>query len=150
MERMTLDMHQSTIEMERMTKSMHKVAEKTERETASMHIITFATLIFLPGTFIAVRICTPLHKLENPLTFDQTFFGSGLFQWDQNNPGAMPVWKPEFFNLFAKICFPFMAGILLVWGGAYWWAIRGRDPRGNSGDEEWEQKSEKVSIMKYP
>ncbi|CRG92665.1 hypothetical protein PISL3812_09729 [Talaromyces islandicus] len=110
MEHMTLEMHQSAIEMERMTKSMHKVAEKTERETASMHIITFATLIFLPGTFIA------------------TFFGSGLFQWDQNNPGEMPVWKPEFFALFAKICFPFMAGILLIWMGAYWWATKSREP----------------------
>jgi hypothetical protein len=147
MERMTLDMHQSTIEMERMTKSMHKVAEKTERETASMHIITFATLIFLPGTFIAVRVCTPLRKLGNPLTLQQTFFGSGLFQWDQNNPGAMPVWKPEFFNLFAKICFPFMGGILLIWGGAYWWAIRSRDPRSDFSCEGWAQESEKVSIM---
>lgn len=38
-----------------MTVDMHTVAEKTQRETASMHIITLVTLVFLPGTFLAVR-----------------------------------------------------------------------------------------------
>uniref|UniRef100_A0A093V886 non-specific serine/threonine protein kinase n=2 Tax=Talaromyces marneffei PM1 TaxID=1077442 RepID=A0A093V886_TALMA len=97
MESMTQEMHESTIKMEKMTNSMHKLAERTERETASMHIITLVTLIFLPGTFIA------------------TFLGSGLFQWDQDKPEAMPTWKPEFFALFAKVCFPFMGAIGLIW-----------------------------------
>jgi hypothetical protein len=129
MESMTQEMHESTMKMEKMTKSMHKVAERTERETASMHIITLVTLIFLPGTFIAVRLGMPILKLRkftDHLTFDQTFLGSGLFQWDQDQPEAMPTWKPEFFALFAKVCFPFMAAIGLIWVCAYWWASRGR------------------------
>lgn len=36
--------------------NMEEIAYKTEKETISMHIITFVTLSFLPGTFIAVRL----------------------------------------------------------------------------------------------
>ncbi|KAF7552111.1 hypothetical protein G7Z17_g4548 [Cylindrodendrum hubeiense] len=39
--------------------NMQEIANKTEQETESMHIITFVTLAFLPGTFVA----------------------SGLFEW---------------------------------------------------------------------
>lgn len=35
---------------------MHEIAVKTKQETLSMHVITIFTLIFLPGTFIAVSI----------------------------------------------------------------------------------------------
>lgn len=35
---------------------MEDIAFKTKRETSSMHIITFVTLIFLPGTFMAVSL----------------------------------------------------------------------------------------------
>lgn len=138
---MTQEMHKSTIEMELMTKSMHKVAEKTERETTSMHIITFVTLVFLPGTFIAVRVGILLFTLRGRFStnHDQTFFGSGLFQWDQNNPEqTYPAWKGDFFALFAKICFPLMAGTILIWFGAYWWATKHRanvDSNGNSDEE---------------
>ncbi|KAG8164438.1 hypothetical protein KVR01_006356 [Diaporthe batatas] len=65
---MTKDMHQSSLEMEAMTKSMKKVAEKTAIQTSSMHLITLVTLLFLPATFVA------------------TFFSSGAFQWDQDDP----------------------------------------------------------------
>lgn len=38
---------------------MQRLADKTSRETASMHIITGVTLIFLPATFVAVRVVGP-------------------------------------------------------------------------------------------
>jgi hypothetical protein len=38
-------------------RKMETIAYKTAQETASMHIITIVTLIFLPGTFVAVSIC---------------------------------------------------------------------------------------------
>ena len=40
--------------MEDLTEKMHTLAEKTEQETMSMHVITLLTLVFLPGTFLAV------------------------------------------------------------------------------------------------
>lgn len=136
MEKMTSEMHESTVRMEQMTKSMKKIAAKTEKETASMHIITLVTLVFLPGTFVAVRFGLPiLCKFFADLTSDQTFFGSGLFQWDQNNPLEFPAWKPEFFALFAKICFPLMGGTILIWTAPYFWMLW-RHGRKKGGDEE--------------
>jgi flagellar biosynthesis/type III secretory pathway M-ring protein FliF/YscJ len=110
-----------------MAREMQKVAEKTEKETTSMHIITLVTLVFLPGTFVAVSwfifqlVAAAFSagaerdpSLTN--TDSQTFFGSGLFQWDDNDPEmALPKWRPEFFKLFSLICFPLMAGTILVW-----------------------------------
>ncbi|KAH7191891.1 uncharacterized protein B0J16DRAFT_410653 [Fusarium flagelliforme] len=46
---------------------MEDIAFKTKRETSSMHIITFVTLIFLPGTFMA------------------SFFQSGILEWPHLN-----------------------------------------------------------------
>lgn len=36
------------------SKSMESIAKKTAQETVSMHIVTILTLLFLPGTFVAV------------------------------------------------------------------------------------------------
>lgn len=81
---MTTEMHQSALRMESLTRITGRIAEKTERETSSMHIITLVTLVFLPGTFVAVRYGLP--QIWQLLTDQQTLFGSGLYQWDQNNP----------------------------------------------------------------
>ncbi|KAK6206550.1 hypothetical protein LQW54_007620 [Pestalotiopsis sp. IQ-011] len=43
---------------------MEKIAGITEKETASMHIITFVTLVFLPGTFIAPHCVWQLAVYE--------------------------------------------------------------------------------------
>lgn len=40
--------------MEAMTQGMTSIAKKTNQETIYMRIITFVTLVFLPGTFISV------------------------------------------------------------------------------------------------
>jgi hypothetical protein len=40
---------------ETVTESMYDIAKTTERDTSSMHVITLFTLLFLPGTFLAVR-----------------------------------------------------------------------------------------------
>ncbi|KAH8651053.1 hypothetical protein BX600DRAFT_403128 [Xylariales sp. PMI_506] len=106
-EGMTVEMHESTIHMEKLTRDMGRIAEKTKQETNSIHIITFVTLVFLPATFVA------------------TLFGSGLFQWDQNNPDMpLPMWKQEYFNLFAEICLPITFAVIIGWGASYVWLKR--------------------------
>lgn len=138
---MTNDMHQSSLEMEAMTKSMKEVAEKTAIQTSSMHLITLVTLFFLPATFVAVRAfklpCFSFFELTRYLTSDQTFFSSGAFQWDQNDAqgSSMPFWKPEFFALFAAICFPMTGIIICIWWALYWWNNRMRHQHAR-GDEE--------------
>lgn len=146
---MTKEMHLSTIEMEDMTRSTKVLAEKTEKQTTSMHIITGVTLVFLPGTFVAVRYGLQIfcsRKFMEFLTNNQTFFSSGSFQWDQNNAksGDMPYWKPEFFLLFAKVCFPMTGVIMLLWFGAYQWARWREWRRRTMGDEENQRLSEET------
>lgn len=133
-EGMTAEMHASTQRMEKLTSDMGRIARKTERETASMPIITLVTLVFLPGTFVAVGWPSGRALLLTPiLTAMQTLFGSGLYQWDDDHPEmAFPMWKQEYFNLFAKICFPMMFGVILIWFLCYALARR----KGKTRDEE--------------
>ncbi|KAI3328772.1 hypothetical protein F4824DRAFT_482588 [Ustulina deusta] len=97
MELMTKDMHQSTLQME-------SIAGRTEKETSSMHIITLVTLLFLPGTFVAVRYALPkIHKEVNRhlTTNNQTFLGAGFYQWPDSNDANQipnyPIWRSDFF-----------------------------------------------------
>ncbi|KAJ8131241.1 hypothetical protein O1611_g2385 [Lasiodiplodia mahajangana] len=111
-ETMTKDMHQSTLQME-------TIAARTEKETSSMHTITFATLLFLPGTFVA------------------TFLGAGFFQWPDNNRSDQipnyPIWRPHYFVLFAEISFPLMALTLLFWAGPHIVKqVKAKDPNAQS------------------
>jgi hypothetical protein len=46
----------SSDQMMNWTHRMHEITIKTKQETLSMHVITIFTLIFLPGTFIAVGL----------------------------------------------------------------------------------------------
>ncbi len=118
---MTKDMHQSTLQME-------SIAGRTEKETSSMHIITLVTLLFLPGTFVAVRYALPkIHKEVNRhlTTNNQTFLGAGFYQWPDSNDANQipnyPIWRSDFFFLFAKISFPLMVLTLLFWAWPYLW-----------------------------
>ncbi|KAH6869672.1 hypothetical protein B0T10DRAFT_418216 [Thelonectria olida] len=85
-------------------KKMENIANKTENQTGSMHIITFVTLAFLPGTFVA------------------TFFQSGLVSWpdsDQNGgSGGQAEVNTQGLGLFFAITIPmmFITGIL-------WWLV---------------------------
>lgn len=45
------------------TDSMHIMSLKSRREAVSMHVITIWTLIFLPGTFVAVCSTFPLRAI---------------------------------------------------------------------------------------
>lgn len=47
---------QSANKMERLTSHMKDIAIETEEETVSMRIVTYVTLVFLPGTFVSVSL----------------------------------------------------------------------------------------------
>jgi hypothetical protein len=51
----------STDSMHTLTKKMHWIARKTLEDTVSMKVITFVTLLYLPGTFISVGVW--IHRL---------------------------------------------------------------------------------------
>ncbi|KAK7413750.1 hypothetical protein QQX98_007393 [Neonectria punicea] len=84
------------------TLNMERIAHQTKRETSSMHIITFVTLIFLPGTFIA------------------SFFQSGIIQWPELDLGSKNwLLNKHAFILFSAICVPLMIVTFAVWLTVY-------------------------------
>jgi hypothetical protein len=97
---------------------MEKIASKTEEETASMHIITFVTLVFLPGTFIAVRLAAPYmtNFVDHLISTSQSFLQSGVFQWNQLGQGE-PMWtfKANAFGMFIAISLGLMFVTFVVW-----------------------------------
>ena len=116
------------------TTEMHEIALKTKQETLSMHVITVFTLIFLPGTFIAVRNYLTRRGWQSSghATFDQelpltaisgsqTFFGSGVLRWDDDGTlGSDWVVRGEGIRLFLAISLPMMVIIISGWTALYW------------------------------
>ena len=56
--------------MEELTFKMHDIAADTEKETMSMHVITFITMVFLPPTFVSVRISDTWRRSGKRLQTD--------------------------------------------------------------------------------
>lgn len=123
--------------MEDWTQKMHKIAVRTEQETVSMHIITIFTLIFLPGTFLAVsKLLRGKHQHTEATTLasstktdltaaQQTFFSSGVLRWDEDGTlGSDWVVRVSGMKLFMYICVPMMLLILVGWFGLYLHARR--------------------------
>ncbi|KAI5464962.1 hypothetical protein BGZ63DRAFT_421949 [Mariannaea sp. PMI_226] len=108
----------------RQGRKMERIANQAEQEAGSMHIITFVTLAFLPGTFVA------------------TFFQSGLVSLPdgehQLDGGASKKVQlnEEAFKMFCKICFPLMALTFLFWFIAYYCLKARRSRRRQQEDEE--------------
>jgi hypothetical protein len=136
----------STVAMEKLTVEMAEIALKTRQETNSMHIITIFTLIFLPGTFVAVRYGAPYIRKTFvwALTAYQTFFSSGVLDFDGYD-GDLPMvesigysTKWAALKLFAVICLPLMGATLSVWGLWTW-----RQTKSFATNKEGDSKLEK-------
>ncbi|KAL7627709.1 hypothetical protein AAE478_001903 [Parahypoxylon ruwenzoriense] len=123
----------SSDRMEAMTRKMHKIAVRTEQETVSMHVITIFTLIFLPGTFIAVWTRIP-QLFKYLLTQGQTLFSSGVFHWDEDGSlGSDWVIRPNALKLFFSVSLPMMAIILTAWSLLFLYMRRKR----RQEEENW-------------
>ncbi|KAL1855720.1 hypothetical protein Daus18300_011003 [Diaporthe australafricana] len=92
-------MEYSAMRMEQVTDSMHKIAHATARDSASMSVITFVTLIVLPGTFLGTFFSTPIVNTPE----------------DQDNPQSWSINRGVFL-LFIEICVPMTAIVMLIWG----------------------------------
>lgn len=124
--------------MEAVTLSSHNIAKKTESKTASMHIITLFTLLFLPGTFMAVRAAlSSLGDRRTPSTraftgadinSEQTFFSTPIFEGSGESKGWTTNW--ELLHMFFKISFPIMALTVMIWG--LYMYITKRKPRAST------------------
>lgn len=135
--------------MELVTREMQEIARNTEKDTASMHVITFLALIFLPGTFLGVRLYYYYYqhsrhsKSQSPsyLTASQSFFSTPIFEGQTPEGSENPSrwsFNGELFGLFARICLPMMVVVLVLWGGWTWRVKRrsSRKVRGKGDDDQ--------------
>jgi hypothetical protein len=134
----------STETMENLTVNMADVAMEARKESNSMHIITIFTLIFLPGTFVAVRYGVPYlgEVLPGTLTAHQTFFSSGILNFD-GYEGDLPMVNMVGFNtkwaalkLFGAICIPMTVTTLTIWGIFYFLAWRQSNRNRTAGNAD--------------
>lgn len=110
----------------RQASAMQDIAMETEQKTASMNIITIATLIFLPPTFVAVSLAllhylsraSPKHK-SLTTSAGQTFFQAGLLTFQTPPEKFDGPWLLEWsgFWLFIGICLPLL---VIVFGFWHW------------------------------
>lgn len=77
---------------------MERIAHKTEQETISMHVVTFVTLAFLPGTFVAVSLLRCFSRSPTGLT--------SLF----SHQGFLPKWTRRDQQSFRRR--PWICGVL--------------------------------------
>ncbi|KAI7787255.1 hypothetical protein LA080_000592 [Diaporthe eres] len=89
-------MEDSSMRMEKVTDSMLEIARATARDSASMSVITFVTLVLLPGTFLGTFFSTPI--IDTPQDNAQSW---------EINPGALV--------LFIEICVPMTVLVMLIW-----------------------------------
>lgn len=142
-----------TTEMHLMTKKMHDVALTTAHQTVSMHVITIFTLIFLPGTFLAVSLLR-LIFLGVALT-GQTFFSSGILRWYEADElgDSKYTWATEHDRLllYIEIAVPMMLFIVLGWLILFLKSRTGRSEGGEAEEPaELEKGLRRTSIDGHP
>ncbi|OTB01838.1 hypothetical protein M426DRAFT_323190 [Hypoxylon sp. CI-4A] len=103
----------------KMTEKMHDIAVKTGHQTVSMHVITIFTLIFLPGTFLAVSLLRRILA-DMALITRQTFFSSGILRWydsDEELDSSKYSWTTEQDRLvlYLEIAVPMMVLVIVGW-----------------------------------
>lgn len=111
----TLSGHGISERMEKVTDSMHDIARATARDSASMSVITFVTLILLPGTFLGVRLVTSsMRSTPGSLTSNQTFFSTPIIDTPQDNAQSWEINRGAFL-LFIEICVPMTILVMSIW-----------------------------------
>ncbi|KAI1765771.1 hypothetical protein GGR53DRAFT_489010 [Hypoxylon sp. FL1150] len=147
---MTASMHTMTVKMHTMSEKMHDIAVKTNNQTVSMHVITVFTLVFLPGTFLAVSLLRLFLSSSRTALINtrQTFFSSGILRWyesDDEEAGSRYTWETERDRLvlFVEIAVPMMVLIIVAWLALY---FRSKAKR----NEEEEQQQALIDLEKGP
>lgn len=85
------DNHSTSKDLLKEMKTLIKGTESDGRELTTT--VSLLTLIFLPGTFISVRIKTMFLAFQTPLTgLKQGFFGMNFFDFSASNDGDSAHW----------------------------------------------------------
>ncbi|KAG6360513.1 hypothetical protein INS49_011575 [Diaporthe citri] len=83
-------MEDSALRMEKVTDSMLEIARATARDSASMSVITFVTLVLLPGAFIGTFFSTPIIDTpqNNAQSVHQDLKPSNIFVFERGDVSA--------------------------------------------------------------
>lgn len=115
--------------MEEMTRSMNKIAESTEKDTGSMHFMTFFALIFLPGTFLGVRLLLSFVRESSSSAFltetTQSFFSTPIFGDSKEGSPQSWIFHKDLFVVFIIICVIMM----VITVGLWTWYLRAQKLR---------------------
>ena len=121
------------------THTMWQQAKKSGIDAVVMKIITVIAVIYLPATFVAVRVCHFPADTSSILTEPQTFFSSNVVKYLDNDSGnnsnsnaggtAQPPEQLSTLALerFFEISIPMMLLTLGLAYGWYKWERRGID-----------------------
>lgn len=113
---------------------MEGLTAKAKHEAVSIHAITMLTLLFLPGTFVAVRngLSFVYTTLAWILTGFQTFFSSGIIDFEYGEEqDRLGDWKIRWgaLRLFGVVVGPLTGLVLTAWAITYFVSSRSRRRR---------------------
>ncbi|KAF6761803.1 hypothetical protein DFP72DRAFT_1151862 [Ephemerocybe angulata] len=93
-----------------------KIATETQKDSSSMITIAALTLLFLPGTFVAVSLpCIPI-KLNTEVLFEQALFSMPFFQTTAPVPtGDHKITMGYGWWLYPAITVPFTVIVFVLW-----------------------------------
>ena len=99
------------------TEQMKELATQTAKDTWSMQKFTIITLIFLPGTFIAVGILlTLLATFAGYTDQSQSLTQSGIFDWEKLDAkligGGFPIRVAA--AVFSIVCVGVISGLIVL------------------------------------
>ena len=116
---MTHRAHESAQKMESLTTHMKHIALKTEKETIFMRIITVVTLLFLPGTFVAVSRHHHF-RLTMKALIPQTLMSTDIVKF-QNDNDTISRFSWQALLMYFGITVPIM--VITIWA-AFWYRRR--------------------------
>lgn len=103
-----------------------QIAVASKRDSSAMKTIALITVLFLPGTFVPVRLFTfPLNKFADrsrtytPRTnHSKTLFSMSMFDWKPSPSPSFITTRPQvslFLWIYWVITVPFTLFVLLAW-----------------------------------
>jgi hypothetical protein len=121
-----------------------EIAADTKRDSTSMNAIAALTMIFLPGTFTAVRFLFLFKKKPSALVFlaaniNKTILGAGIFSANLSGDG---IHVSNLWWLWIAFTAPLTIGVVIGWW--YYYSLKEKNIQSKSQDEEDKRKETSV------
>lgn len=95
-----------------------QIAQSSKRDSTQMRSIALLTMIFLPGTYVAVRPNTFFRPLSSPsklmTPLEQSFFAMPLFKWDADPTKKERIYSDKFW-IYWVVTASLTLAVIVVW-----------------------------------